>query len=395
MFSAERPGSNRTGGRIVRILHIHSGNLYGGVETFLSTLARYGAQSPSVTTDFALCFDARLRRELIKAGATAHRVGEVHVRSPWSVRAARDMLARTLTEGRYDVVVNHSAWSHGIFAPVAREYGKRLVYYMHDLPRRFGWVYRWADRTTPDLVLCNSEFVARSASWFFRASPRRVARLPLAVERNRDESARARIREALGASDDAVVILHASRMQSLKGHRLLIDALARVRSRARWVCWFAGGAQRTEEVRYLDTLKEAARRNGLLDRITFLGERQDVGDLMSAADIYCQPNTEPESFGLSFVEALASGSPVVTTRMGGATEIVTSSCGVLVPPQTRPLADALARLVDDREMRLGLASNGPGRARELCGTQERVAELAAHMIRLVPSVSPADKAQAP
>ena len=47
-----------------------------------------------------------------------------------------------------------------------------------------------------------------------------------------------------------------------------------------------------------------------------------VPRLMAAADIYCQPNTTPEPFGIAFVEALAAGVPVVTTAMGGPLEIV-------------------------------------------------------------------------
>ena len=77
------------------------------------------------------------------------------------------MLAETLREGRYDVVVCHSAWPHALFAPVVRAYGARLAFHMHDVPNAYGWLDRWANRTAPDLVLCNSEFTAASGRWFF------------------------------------------------------------------------------------------------------------------------------------------------------------------------------------------------------------------------------------
>ena len=57
---------------------------------------------------------------------------------------------------------------------------------------------------------------------------------------------------------------------------------------------------------------------------------------MHAADIHCQPNTAPEPFGLVFVEALYAGLPVVTTALGGALEILTDACGVLVPAGDAP-----------------------------------------------------------
>ena len=54
--------------------------------------------------------------------------------------------------------------------------------------------------------------------------------------------------------------------------------------------------------------------------------------LLQAADVYCQLNRDPDSFGLSFVEALGASLPVITTRRGGAPEIVDATCGVLVEP---------------------------------------------------------------
>ena len=43
----------------ISVLHVHSGNLYGGVETFLTTLAREAAVTPRMTSSFALCFEGR------------------------------------------------------------------------------------------------------------------------------------------------------------------------------------------------------------------------------------------------------------------------------------------------------------------------------------------------
>ena len=80
---------------------------------------------------------------------------------------------------------------------------------------------------------------------------------------------------------------------------------------------------------YERELRAAAERLGIAARIKFLGQRDDVPSLMRAADVQCQPNAGPEPFGLVFVEALAAGLPVVTTRMGGPLEIVNASCGML------------------------------------------------------------------
>lgn len=358
-----------------RVLHVYSGNLYGGIETFLRTLARH-AGAASAATDFALCFEGRLADELRAERANLHVLGAVRARSPRTIVAARGVLARTLRTEVYDVVVCHSAWPYALFAPVVREHGALLVFHMHDAPNARGWPDQWANRTAPDLVVCNSEFTAASGRWFLPNTRRIVMRYPVAIDRNAPQKDRKDVRAALDTPAEAVVILQASRMQAWKGHRLLIDALGDLRVNPRWVCWIAGGAQRPSELSYERELRARVKQLGLESRVHFLGQRSDVPALMGAADVFCQPNLGPEPFGIVFVEALAAALPVVTTAMGGPPEIVSASCGRLVPPDARLVSAALAELVDDAELRQRLSKAGPGRARELCDPRERSEALA-------------------
>jgi glycosyltransferase involved in cell wall biosynthesis len=262
---------------------------------------------------------------------------------------------------------------------------------MHDVPNAYGWPDRWANRTAPDLVLCNSEFTAASGRWFFPSISRIVTRCPVEFDRSAARCDRAQVRAALRTPSEAVVILQASRMQGWKGHRLLIDALGGLRANRRWVCWIAGGAQRPGEAAYEREMRERVRRLGLEERVKFLGQRSDVPALMGAADVFCQPNLGPEPFGIAFVEALAAALPVVTTAMGGALEIVDASCGRLVPPDARMIAAALAELIDDDGRRAALAQVGPARARELCDPAERIVALSMALARLVERRQPADR----
>jgi glycosyltransferase involved in cell wall biosynthesis len=168
-------------------------------------------------------------------------------------------------------------------------------------------------------------------------------------------------------------------MEPLKGHTVLLDALGHLRDRRGWTCRIAGGAQRVHEAQYMKSLRARAAALGIADRVEFLGERSDVQRLLAYSDIYCQPNVEPDAFGLSLVEALAAGLPVVTSALGGAKEIVNDTCGVLVPPHdSKTLASELSSLLDDRGRRERLGANGPARARALCdpATQmPRIAEI--------------------
>ena len=106
--------------------------------------------------------------------------------------------------------------------------------------------------------------------------------------------------------------------------------------------------------------------------------------MLQAADIYCQPNLQPEPFGIALVEALNAGLPVVTTGMGGAAEIVDERCGMLVRAgDEEELALKLQRLIDDPSLRQSLGQNGPARARELCDPASRIKELSEVLTRMV------------
>jgi glycosyltransferase involved in cell wall biosynthesis/SAM-dependent methyltransferase len=373
--SREAPRLTREGQQI-RVLHVNSGNLFGGVEWFLRTLATYGKHAPWMVTEYALCYDARIASELRQLGAKVHIVGSVQMRSPRSVAAARAKLLQIIRQGGYDVVVCHSAWPHAVFAPAIRKSGARFVQFMHDIPNRRGWIDHLANRTAPDLVLCNTRFMETSGPWWFARVPRRMVRYPVPLFDFGGTDVRARVRASLDTSLDSVVVLHASRMQEWKGHRLLIETLGALKDNPRWTCWIAGGSQRPAEVEYLAQLQAEVDRLGLTGRVKFLGHRNDVPAVMKAADIYCQPNIAPEPFGVSFLEALSAGLPIVTTAMGGPLEIVDDRCGVLVPPEVGAVSRALGAMVDDDARRARMSALAPVRAREMCEVEVRIRELA-------------------
>jgi len=107
----------------MRVLHIVSGRLYGGVETALVTMARCRLLCPEIEPEFALCFDGRLHNELTAAGTPVHMLGGVRVRHPLSILRARRRLAELIDERASDVVVCHLAWAQAIFGTVARASG--------------------------------------------------------------------------------------------------------------------------------------------------------------------------------------------------------------------------------------------------------------------------------
>lgn len=353
----------------MRVLHVHSGNLYGGVESALATLARSRHFAPSMDMEVALCFAGRIAEDLRAAGIEPSVVGEVRLRRPDTVMRARRALGRVLDRGAFDVVVCQQSWPLAIFGSVIKERGLPLVLWMH-MAHQNHWIDRLAWRVSPDLVICNSRFTASTL-------PRSSA--PCEVVYPAVEPAQVDTRDSKRRSrgTSKVVILQASRMEPLKGQAVCLEALSRLRDLSNWICWQVGGAQRPEEQRYLRGLQERARHLGIADRVEFFGERNDVRKLCADADIFCQPNVEPDAFGIGFIEALSAGCPVVTSGIGGALEIVDDTCGALVPPgDVDALASAMSSLIANADARARLAAGGPRRAAALCDPARQVARVA-------------------
>src|SRR5687767_5063339 len=117
----------------MRVLHVYSGNLFGGIEAILAAIASAQGICPGVEHEFALAFHGRLENELFWAGARVHHLGAVRVSRPSTVRAARAALAGLLGSGAYDRVVCHAPWAQAIFGRVVRRARVPLVFWAHDV----------------------------------------------------------------------------------------------------------------------------------------------------------------------------------------------------------------------------------------------------------------------
>src|SRR5262249_39352236 len=334
-------------------------------------------QCPGMEPHYALCFEGRLASQLRQAGASVYILGGVRISRPWTVWQARRKLAGLLRGQPFDAVICHSVWPHAIFGPVVRSAGLPLSFWLHAAAGGTHWLERRAKRTRPDGVVCNSRFTAESLPNLYHGVPAQVVYCPVAnPQLSLSASERRAIHAEFNTPPDAVVIIQVSRLEPLKGHRLHLEALGMLADLSGWVCWQVGGVQKAFEERYLKELKEMAARLKIGERVRFLGQRFDVPRLLAAADIYCQPNTGPDSFGITFVEALLARLPVVTTAIGGALEIVNATCGVLVLPDDLAALEAtLRQLILDSALRSRLCAAGPVRARRLFDPREQINSL--------------------
>lgn len=178
---------------------------------------------------------------------------------------------------------------------------------------------------------------------------------------------RTEARRALGLDPDRPVIASLVSLVHRKGIDVLIEALARMQ-RADALAIVAGdGPERAR-------LEELCAARGVSDRVRFPGRITDKQGLLAAADLYCLPS-RAEGLGVSALEAMACGLPVVASRVGGLAEaVVDGECGLLVEPEDADaLAAALDTVLEDPDLARRLGEGG--RARVAASyTAERMVE---------------------
>jgi glycosyltransferase involved in cell wall biosynthesis len=160
------------------------------------------------------------------------------------------------------------------------------------------------------------------------------------------------LRAQLGGSETRPLVLTPARLDAQKGHGVLLEAIVEV-PEALFV--LAGnGPER-------GALEARAAELGVAERVCFLGRREDVPQLLAACDVFALPSLY-EGSSLAVLEAMAAGTPIVSSAIGGTEELIEDGrSGLLVAPGDAPaLAAALRRMLADSELREGMAA----RARE-------------------------------
>ena len=133
-----------------------------------------------------------------------------------------------------------------------------------------------------------------------------------------------------------------------KGHEVFLRALAALPAGVSVRGYIIGApVYQTRGSQYsMAELRAMAAQLGLTGRVGFTGFVDDVSAAMRALDIVVHASTQPEPFGLSIIEAMACGKPVIASRAGGAAEIVEASGGALFhsPGDAADLANRIAQL---------------------------------------------------
>jgi glycosyltransferase involved in cell wall biosynthesis len=184
--------------------------------------------------------------------------------------------------------------------------------------------------------------------------PDQYAIVPLGFDLSRFENVeghRAAFRSDVGVPDDAAAVSIVARLVPIKAHELFLEAARRVLAlRPGAVFLVVGDGERRA------ALERLAFELGLESHVRFLGWRADLERVYAGSDIVAL-TSKNEGSPVALIEAMACGRAVVATRVGGVADVVShGTTGLLVQPgDADALASAIARLVDDEELRRRLA----------------------------------------
>jgi len=273
-------------------------------------------------------------------------------RAKWDPRALPD-LVRVIRERGIDLL--HVAGAKGcLLGRLAGRLTRRpVLVHMHDtIP--FGRLYRSLQRRVAGwtgAAIAISEPVRSLGVRNMSLPADRIEILPYGLRLDRfaraAPDARARLREEFEIPDDAPVVAIVGRVSREKGHEVLLESMAELRERvpdARLLV-VGGGPLRRD-------LEKRAEAPDLAGVIHFTGYRSDVHDVLAAVDLLAMPSLWDEGFGLSALEAIVAGRPVVGFRVGGIPmTVVNGKTGYLVERgDARGLTERMVEVLTDPEL---------------------------------------------
>ena len=328
----------------LRVLHVIEAMDQGGAESLVVEHARHAGPGIEVL----VCALNRGGSALEAARAAGARVSVLSGRGRLD-RVLR--LARFMRDERVAVVNGHNPTGGLVAALAARRAGLRAVVRTeHSLhyPGRHSRFYPLLERAATALtrrVLCVCETVRESHASRFPRAARRFVTVRNGVSATVAAQPRTAVRAALGLGPEERVAVTVGSLTPQKAQHVLLEAFARVGAdlpASRLLIVGEGPLRSTLEARR-DAL-------GLSERAWFLGAREDVGDLLAAADVFTL-SSRREGLPVTLLEAMRAGCASVVTRAGGCAEAVTEGItGRLVPVDDAPaLGVAVAGLLADPE----------------------------------------------
>jgi glycosyltransferase involved in cell wall biosynthesis len=340
----------------MKILQICSARELGGGEKHLADLAN-GLACRGHDLFAAVIPASPLRTEL--SSVPAQNIIELPMRNSLNVATALK-LARFVRQNEIDVVHAHIARDYPLAASVARRAGARLVLTRHVL-FPLNRIHKLTLRRT-SRVIAVSESVAAGLRAQGIFDPEIVVCIHNGVDVDRFGRELVDHRNSGDRKRRVGMIGH---LAPIKGQEDFIRAAAAVCSSLDDVEFIIAGEDKSRSGDNRRQLERLIAELGLSQRISLVGWVDDVAELLATFDLFISPSRS-EPFGLSIVEAMAAGVPVIATRSEGAREIIDDEeTGRLVPiGDADSLANAIRQMLSDPKEGERFSENARKVARE-------------------------------
>ncbi len=266
----------------------------------------------------------------------------------------RRIAARVRDEG-FDVVHTHMSRAHSFGALLKMFTGVPVVATAHAASFQMHWRMN-------DYVIANSDWTRGYHERFNRVPAGKIETIHCftPLERFRQTTPRSIriVRRQMRLRGDEFLISVVGNVVERKGHRYLFQALpALVKAIPNLKVVLLGRFHRDES--FTRMLREIQLRQKVFCHVKWLGIRENIADFLAASDLCVVPSIK-EPLGLVAVEAMAAGTAVVATSVGGLPEIVKhEQNGLVVPPRdAQALTSSIIRLANDSQLRQELGDQG-------------------------------------
>jgi glycosyltransferase involved in cell wall biosynthesis len=378
----------------MRVLYVnHTGVVSGGERSLLSLLGALPDEVHALVASPRGGLHEAVEAMGVPTATITGTAGSLRLHPLHTPQAAGELAAaalqvsRAARRHRADLVHANSIRA-GIVTGLARVSAAKVVHVRDCLPPSL--VSRATMRliaATATTVVANSDYTASSVRALAPHASIEVVHNGVDLARwDPERIDRARARSALGDAGRRGVLLGVvAQLSPWKGQDTAVEALellcsAGVDAHLLLIgsAKFVARATRFDNEAYVARLRAMIADAGLTDRVSWLGERDDVPELVRALDILLLPSWE-EPFGRALIEAMALGVPIVSTNVGGPVEIVEQGReGFLVAPrEPAAWAEAIRRIADKPEQAAEMGRAGRLKAQTQFSLDRHVAAMLA------------------
>jgi len=364
----------------------------GGAENQLTLLIQHLRKIDHICTVFSLQGEGILKKKLAQGGVSlisgGFKKGDLR-RAPWKLIPAQIKLIKAIYRIKPQIIHAYLPLTSFLGVLAGRIFGKCIVITSrralgkHQDRFPFFKPFDMAANLMSHCITVNSLAVKKDLLSRERIGDSRIVLIYNGIDIDRfraDSFVRRTWRSRMGVSDTQKVIIFVANLIPYKGHKDFLHAASMVVSQHPDVRFWLVGEDRGLQ----PELEQLAQRLNITIRVSFLGQRLDIAELLTASDILVLASHE-EGFSNVILEAMATGLPVIATQVGGNSEaVVTGETGWLCPAGN-PSAMALKMmdLLQDSEKALDWGQNGKNRVKSLFSVERLISDHLALYRRLL------------